>query len=509
MPFDVFISYSHKDKALRDELAAHLSNLRNQGLINDWYDGDISPGTEWKQQITDHLSTAKIFLLLISADFMASHFCYSIEMQQAIARHNTNQARVLPIILRPTDWEGAPFAKLLALPIDGTPVTNWPNRDQAFLDIIRGIRRAIEELNRPHFTPSSPVKSTFTMPRTIEFAVEPGDITLFDADVVALKHAQEFYGADLDVASRLDVVGIPIGTLSPHEGDSRYVETLGCIRAPHALFVGTPSPRYFGYQEIRQFAAAVLHILANVAPNTRHLAMTIHGVGFGLDEIEAVHAQLAGYLDAISSGLLPTALSSITIIDRNAARVERLRQALEKSLSQTNYATRILGRWAYHLTPRPQNNTFGKSPGTSGAIEEAGKASKTKAHAFVAMPFSKEMDDVFYFGIQQPVRSAGLLCERIDQDAFIGDILDQVKGKIETAAVVIADLSGANPNVYLEVGYAWGKGRPTLLLVKSEQELRFDVRGQRCLKYESIKNLADVLSRELRELQDKKIIGPR
>ncbi len=74
---------------------------------------------------------------------------------------------------------------------------------------------------------------------------------------------------------------------------------------------------------------------------------------------------------------------------------------------------------------------------------------------------------------------------------------------------MIADLSGANPNVYLEVGYAWGKGRPTLLLVKSEQELRFDVRSQRCLKYESIKNLADVLSRELRELQDKKIIGSR
>ncbi|SRR5712692_5017949 len=123
------------------------------------------------------------------------------------------------------------------------------------------------------------------------------------------------------------------------------------------------------------------------------------------------------------------------------------------------------------------------------------------------MPFTKEMEDVFYFGIQQPIRTAGLICERIDQDAFTGDILDQVKKKIETATVVIAELSGANPNVYLEVGYAWGRGRPTILLAKSDQELRFDVHGQRCLKYERIKDLADVLSKELKKLLDKKIIG--
>jgi len=101
MSFKVFISYSHKDKAFRDELANHLSNLRRQELISDWFDGDIIPGTEWKKQILEHLNTAKIILLLISADFMASDFCYSIEMKQAITRHDNNEARVIPIILRP------------------------------------------------------------------------------------------------------------------------------------------------------------------------------------------------------------------------------------------------------------------------------------------------------------------------------------------------------------------------------------------------------------------------
>lgn len=145
MPFEAFISYAHKDRTLRDELATHLSNLRNQGIVSDWFDGDISPGTEWEPQIMTRLNTAQIILLLISADFMASDFCYGIEMIQAIARHDANQARVIPILLRPTDWKGAPFAKLKLLPTDGKPVTRWPTHDDAFEDIVQGIRAAIDD----------------------------------------------------------------------------------------------------------------------------------------------------------------------------------------------------------------------------------------------------------------------------------------------------------------------------------------------------------------------------
>jgi hypothetical protein len=146
MPFEVFISYAHKDRALRDELATHLSNLRNQGIISDWFDGDISPGTEWEPLIMTRLHRAQIILLLISADFLASHFCYSIEMTQSLARHDAHQARVIPILLRPTDWQGAPFARLKLLPTDGKAVTRWPTHDDAFEDIVIGIRAAIDDL---------------------------------------------------------------------------------------------------------------------------------------------------------------------------------------------------------------------------------------------------------------------------------------------------------------------------------------------------------------------------
>ena len=156
MAFDVFISYAHEDRKFRDELAKHLSNLRNQGVISDWYDGDILPGTEWEPRIMDHLQTAQIILLLISKNFMASKFCYGIELQEAIDRHDANQARVLPIILRPTDWEGAPFEKLLMLPSDARPISAWSSRDAAFKDVVAGIRRAIQDLNASKGAPPNP-----------------------------------------------------------------------------------------------------------------------------------------------------------------------------------------------------------------------------------------------------------------------------------------------------------------------------------------------------------------
>src|SRR6266568_709473 len=141
MSIDVFISYSHADGELRNELAKHLSILRNHGTINDWFDGDIIEGSEWEQQLTDHLNTAQIILLLVSVDFLASNFCYNIEMKRALARHDVGEARVIPIILRPADWKSTPFAKLKALPTDGKAVTLWRTYDEDFVDIVKGIKR--------------------------------------------------------------------------------------------------------------------------------------------------------------------------------------------------------------------------------------------------------------------------------------------------------------------------------------------------------------------------------
>jgi hypothetical protein len=142
----VFFSYAHRDEALRNELAEHLRLLERQGIITGWHDRRITGGTEWAGAIDEHLRTAQIILLLISASFLASDYCYDVELRHAINRHEAGEARVIPVIVRPVDWHSAPFGKLQALPKDGRAVTSWPNPDEAFADIARGIRSVAEEL---------------------------------------------------------------------------------------------------------------------------------------------------------------------------------------------------------------------------------------------------------------------------------------------------------------------------------------------------------------------------
>ena len=116
----VFVSYSHRDEDLRKELETHLALLSRQGIIDVWHDRRIGPGDELHRQINSHLVTADIILLLISADFLASDYCHDVEMKRAIERHD-NGARVIPVILRPCDWNSAPFGSLRAVPKDGSP----------------------------------------------------------------------------------------------------------------------------------------------------------------------------------------------------------------------------------------------------------------------------------------------------------------------------------------------------------------------------------------------------
>lgn len=152
-PIEVFISYAHEDKGLSETLIKHLSLLKRQGIIKDWYDHQIGAGEEWEGQILEHLNSAKVILLLVSADFMASDYIYDVELKRAMERHEAGDARVIPIILRPCDWTNAPFSKLQALPSGAEPITKWPDRDEAFLNVATGIRKAAGNLQRK--TPSS------------------------------------------------------------------------------------------------------------------------------------------------------------------------------------------------------------------------------------------------------------------------------------------------------------------------------------------------------------------
>jgi hypothetical protein len=130
-PIQVFESYAHRDERLRDELEKHLSSLRRSALIDTWYDRRINPGTAFDSAIDGHLASADLILLLISPDFINSDYCYRREMRNALRRHRNGRARVIPIILRPVDWQDTPIGRLLVTPKDGKPVTKWHRRDDA------------------------------------------------------------------------------------------------------------------------------------------------------------------------------------------------------------------------------------------------------------------------------------------------------------------------------------------------------------------------------------------
>ncbi len=144
----LFYSYSHKDESLRNELETHLKLLQRQGMIETWHDRKIEAGDEWKRKIDENLERADIIMLLISADFIASDYCYEIEMKQALERHDKGEARVIAVIVRDCNWRIAPFAKLQALPKDGKAVKKWPDKDSAWRNVAEGIERVVEEMRK-------------------------------------------------------------------------------------------------------------------------------------------------------------------------------------------------------------------------------------------------------------------------------------------------------------------------------------------------------------------------
>lgn len=138
-----FVSYSHKDEDLRDQLEIHLAALKREGAIDLWHDRRILAGEEFDHQIDQNLERADVILLLVSPDFLASPYCNDVEVNRAMQRHAEGSTRVIPVILRPCDWKRMPFGKLTVTPRDGKPITRWTDRDEAFLEVVTAIRQAL------------------------------------------------------------------------------------------------------------------------------------------------------------------------------------------------------------------------------------------------------------------------------------------------------------------------------------------------------------------------------
>ncbi|HSL45192.1 MAG TPA: hypothetical protein VK897_17295 [Anaerolineales bacterium] len=319
----------------------------------------------------------------------------------------------------------------------------------------------------------------------IDISIQQADALKIKADVLVLKYAQELHGVDEAVFIRLALSYKHLEKKLPRPSDFLLVENPGNVGlgADRFLFAGVDVLHKFRYKEIRDFAFNSLAHLATVKPGLEHICFTSHGVSYGLDETEAFKAEVAGIADAIAQGLHPSGLKKITIAEIHEERAKRLKAVLRELLP---------GGLVQIATTRGVTRSL-----ETDRLSQAGINSEEKPLIFVAMPFDKKMEDVFHYGIRNAVNQAGYLCERADEVVFTGDILDLIKRRINNATLMIADLTSANPNVYLEVGYAWGVGVPTVLIAQDPQELRFDVKGQKCIIYSGIRELEEKLGREL------------
>ena len=147
-PIEIFVSYSRKDEGLLNKLLEHFAGLERIAMIKIWTDREIRAGEEWENKIGEHLNTSKIILLLISPSFIKSPYCYDLEVRYAMERHANQEACVIPVVLRPCSWKDTPFEKLQVLPVNAKPVTKWANKDDAFLNIVEGVRRVVEGIRQ-------------------------------------------------------------------------------------------------------------------------------------------------------------------------------------------------------------------------------------------------------------------------------------------------------------------------------------------------------------------------
>ncbi len=315
----------------------------------------------------------------------------------------------------------------------------------------------------------------------VKLAVHRGNVLDFPADVLLLKYARSFHGADQAVSSRLVAAGLATeAQLEPAVWDPVQLSTRGVLAAQRLLLLGTPALRQFGYPEMRVFARKAVSVLAASPEPIRTLALTLHGAGYGLDPLEGLQALVAGLQQGLAESPL-RALTTVTFVERNP----RLAEVVERGLASLPPLLLPAEPSATAPTPPPTPTPAAAAP---------------KRRVFVAMPFNDSMEDVWQFGIYETVRRCGYICERVDESSFVGNIIERIREGIRGSAFVLADLTDARPNVYLEVGYAWGIEKPVILVARDGTLLHFDLAQHKCLFYKSAYRLSQDLEEQIRGL---------
>lgn len=190
-------SYSHADEDLRNELEKHLTPLKRMGVIETWHDRRIVSGKNFASEIDHNFSIAEVVLLLISPDFIASDYCYEIEMRQSLERHSRGETIVIPVILRPCVWQSLPFGQLLAATPDGKPIVKYPSIDDGFVEVVTSVKRALDSLKNGEGVSVVVAENRLASP-SIETAKTDKKLMSFRSSNLSIK--KDFTDRDYDLA---------------------------------------------------------------------------------------------------------------------------------------------------------------------------------------------------------------------------------------------------------------------------------------------------------------------
>jgi hypothetical protein len=143
MTWRAFYSYSHQDEEWRRKLGTYLKPLVQSKQMTEWHDRKIVPGSDWNAVISDQLQGSNLILLLVSAEFLASDYCFGVEVDAAMARAKEGTARVVPILLKPCLWDVSRFSNLQSIPRDAKPILSWTKPEEGLLEVAREIKEIV------------------------------------------------------------------------------------------------------------------------------------------------------------------------------------------------------------------------------------------------------------------------------------------------------------------------------------------------------------------------------
>jgi hypothetical protein len=312
------------------------------------------------------------------------------------------------------------------------------------------------------------------------FKVFNGDVTQVETDILILKYAGHPFGADHAVATALNKEFLV------ENGKYQFFATEGKIRAKEVLVLGVPSLVNFEYSEIEEFGRSALKTIAQQRPQVASVASTLHGPGYGLDELAATDSLVRGLI-AGSQSFTDRPLELI-LVERAASRADRLIKYLK--IDQ----------------PVPRSVQTGMQRFDTEVAQSISDGGSYQKRLFAAIPFGDEYMDHWELALQPAAHENGFVIERLDHESFTGDIVAEIRNRITKCAAIVAILDAANPNVFLEVGYAWGVGKPAILLLSEKGEAPFDVKGHRIVRYGRLGALKSTLTAELKSLASRGVL---